>query len=103
LVTVPRRTPILAFESTFAGGLLWVAGLLVCKHAASLVVENTSVTGEESFRACETITVRNSDIFGPAGRATFEASDGVSFEDGFVVGVDGQLTVVTGKSIYEAP
>ena len=99
----PQTYTDTGFREHVRGGLLWAAGLLVCKHPASPVIENLSITSEESFSACEVMTVRDLEVFGPAGHAILEAADGVSFEDGFAVGVDGRLTVITGRSIYEAP
>ena len=84
-------------------GLLWAAGLLVCHHPPSRLVDGVTITGEQTFSACEEMTVRNSQIVGPSGDGTFEAADGVAFDNGFSVAIDGRMSASAGRSIYKSP
>lgn len=92
------------FREQIRGALLWAAGLLVCSHADSLVVEDLSITSEETFTACSEIDVGpNVMVFGPDGHLILQGPNRVSFANGFTVGVAGRLTVESGRSTYSSP
>jgi hypothetical protein len=57
---------------------------------------DTSVTANQAFGACDELLVGpNVSIFGPQGRAVFNAGNRVVFSD-LAVFADGTLEVVTG-------
>jgi hypothetical protein len=60
----------------------------------TLLLENDTVTGVESFEVCTTITAQNNyTVMGPNGDLTLRAGTSVILGDGFSVTVDGKLTV----------
>jgi type 1 glutamine amidotransferase len=92
------------FREQIRGAMLWAAGLLVCNHEESLLLEDRSITTEETFTACSEITTgSNVTVSGPEGHAILRAANRVLFADGFTVGDLGRLTVETGGSTYEPP
>jgi hypothetical protein len=69
---------------------------VVCTAADRVTVMDTSVTASQAFGACDELLVGpNVSIFGPQGRAVFNAGNRVVFSD-LAVFADGTLEVVTG-------
>jgi type 1 glutamine amidotransferase len=92
------------FREQIRGALLWAAGLLVCNHENSLLIQDRSITTEETFTACSEITAGpNVTVFGPEGHAILRAANRVLLADGFAIADLGRLTVETGRSTYGPP
>jgi uncharacterized repeat protein (TIGR01451 family) len=59
-----------------------------------LTIDNDTFVDAQEFVACNTITVEpNVSVIGPNGHLTLRAGVAVVFGEGFLVGVDGKLTV----------
>ena len=56
------------------------------------VLDGGTTVAEDTYEACNSITVRNHMVVGPGGHLILRTAGQILFEDGFLIGPDGQLT-----------
>jgi hypothetical protein len=75
-------------------------GLCEAADGEDLALSDDTVTGTEVYEVCGTLTVgTNFEVAGPSGDLTLRAGGQVVLDDGFSVGLDGELTVDNDASL----